>query len=201
MKRKTVALLAITLAAVFLTGLPQLHAAGGIVGSKHDFKGTSWAQQQVCLPCHTPHKANTTVQPLWNHQMSAATYTTYTSPYLKETVGTPGASSLLCLSCHDGTVAVDSYGGRTGTVFIQSSDPANIGTDLSNDHPIAIKYGHKGPANCANCHWSGSPNKLKFYGGKVECATCHDPHNNGLGDKLLRISMVNSELCLYCHGK
>jgi predicted CXXCH cytochrome family protein len=199
MKKRTIALLMIALVTAYWAGQASLHAAGTIVGSAHDFSGTSWAQQQICLPCHTPHKADTTVTPLWNHQLSNATYTTYTSPYLLETPGTPGASSKLCLSCHDGTVAVDSYGGRTGNVYISQQN--NIGTDLSNDHPIAITYGHKNPANCANCHWSGATLQLPFYGGKVECATCHDPHNKGEGEKLLRITMNGSQLCLFCHGK
>jgi len=44
---------------------------------------------------------------LWNHQMSSVTnYIVYTSPTLKAVVGQPDGSSRLCLSCHDGTVAL-----------------------------------------------------------------------------------------------
>ena len=114
-------------------------SAGTIVGSNHDLSTKGYGTTQICIFCHTPHNAlNTAGVPLWNHASSTATYTVYSSPTMNATVGQPGASSKLCLSCHDGTVAVDSYGGRTGTVTITGG--ANFGTALSNDHPIGITY-------------------------------------------------------------
>lgn len=74
---------------------------------------------EVCVYCHTPHVANTTVNlPLWNRTMKATTYTTYDqlgTSSLTQTVSQPGAASLGCLSCHDGTTAVDSIVNMPGS--------------------------------------------------------------------------------------
>lgn len=64
---------------------------------------------EVCVYCHTPHGANTTTTaPLWNRTMKSNTYTSYSSMTIEGVVGSPGANSLTCLSCHDGTTAIDS---------------------------------------------------------------------------------------------
>ncbi len=67
---------------------------------------------EVCVYCHTPHGANTTIAaPLWNRTNAATTYTVYEltgSLRSGNAVTQPGANSVTCLSCHDGTLAVDS---------------------------------------------------------------------------------------------
>ena len=68
---------------------------------------------EICVYCHTPHGANTNVpdMPLWNRTSSSANYTTYDNlgtSSLTQTVTSPGANSLTCLSCHDGTIGIDS---------------------------------------------------------------------------------------------
>ncbi len=110
----------------------------------------------------------------------------------------------LCLSCHDGTVALDSFSGMTGNTFISGN--ALVGTDLSDDHPVSVKWKHQNSLpSCRNCHdvhgnMYSSP--LPFYDGYVECATCHDVHNGTPGNgHLLRMTMAGSQLCLHCHGK
>src|SRR5246127_2185332 len=62
-----------------------------------------------CLYCHVPHSGIATPNgALWSQQLSTQTYTTYTSTTLHNTGLQPmlGSDSSLCLSCHDGTVAV-----------------------------------------------------------------------------------------------
>ena len=127
------------------------------------------SESQVCVFCHTPHAATAGAIPLWNRRLSAATYTVYTSSSLdanaiQGALDQPGGSSKLCLSCHDGTLAIGSVnvlggsGSTTpGTVSIPMSGtgaggamPAgegtatgftrNLGADLTNDHPIAVTY-------------------------------------------------------------
>ncbi|MCU7919885.1 MAG: cytochrome C [Candidatus Thiodiazotropha sp. (ex Epidulcina cf. delphinae)] len=184
-----------------------LPAMAAIEGSVHDLSASGFTGGEICNVCHVPHNTNATVQaPLWNHTISTATYDIYTSPTMAATAEqpAPGGLSRMCLSCHDGTVAVDSFGGSTGTTFI---DPrANLGTDLSNDHPIGIRWLHVESNQCLNCH--GIPvtgprgKELKFIDGKVECPTCHDVHNEEVqGVKLLRKTLVGSELCFHCHQK
>ena len=93
----------------------QNATAQTIVGSSHDFSGqTAWnTSGEICKVCHTPHNAITTVTnaPLWNHQMTNATFQLYTSATMNATTGQPDGSSKLCLSCHDGTVALENFGG------------------------------------------------------------------------------------------
>ena len=117
-----------------------------ITGSSHDFSGQSWnpggANAEICVVCHTPHNANTSVvnAPLWNHALSAtATYTMYSSATMNAvTTGQPDGSSKLCLSCHDGTVALENFGGVTsGTHLMTGNAAVGSGANLSNDHPIS----------------------------------------------------------------
>ena len=105
-----------------------------ITGSAHDFSSMAWSGGEICKPCHTPHNAieQDVTDRLWNHTLSTTTYKTAEGD--AEPQDRIDGSSRLCLSCHDGTVALDSFGGTTGTSFIGGS--AKLGTDLSNDHPI-----------------------------------------------------------------
>jgi predicted CXXCH cytochrome family protein len=194
-------------------------AASGatITGSAHDFSASAWSGGQICVPCHTPHKANTTVAdaPLWNHALSTATYTLYSTTTLNATIGQPGNSSKLCLSCHDGTVAVNSFGGTTGTTMIGGGD--KIGPDLRGEHPIGFTYDAalatadgslKNPATTSVTIGSGTSTKTgpiattMLYGGKMECASCHDVHNTFTnGGKLLKVALTASAICTTCHSK
>ena len=122
-----------------------------IIYSKHNLSvsspGTVHAvtESDVCIFCHTPHHASATDGPLWNHQMSVQTYTPFTSPTLTAlgvTIGPPTGSSRLCLSCHDGTVALGLVSSRPGGIAMNNSlpDASKIGPDLSSQHPISFVY-------------------------------------------------------------
>lgn len=144
--------------------------AGKIPGSKHDLSltgaGTSLFTSssnasigtEICVFCHTPHGAVNAAQlPLWNRNNSTASFTTYTSPTMDGAAslsGTDATASLACLSCHDGATARNSmvnapgsgtrggiYGGTwsSGTAVMPAVF-ANLGTNLTNDHPISIPY-------------------------------------------------------------
>jgi hypothetical protein len=128
------------------------------------------SETQVCVFCHTPHGATPAMTPLWNRQVSGATYQTYTSSSLDAQaiagqLAQPGGSSKLCLSCHDGTLAIGNVnvlngagsnisqgtqsitmtGTGAGGVMPPGSGATTgftrfLGTDLSNDHPISVTY-------------------------------------------------------------
>jgi len=194
-----------------------LAPAGTITGSAHDFTAQGWALGQICVPCHTPHKANTTVAdaPLWNHALSTAVYTLYTSPTLNAALAQPSGVSKLCLSCHDGTVAVNSFGGTTGTTFIGAGD--KIGPDLRGEHPIGFTYDAalatadaslKNPVTTSVTIGAGTTTKTgtiaatMLFGNKLECASCHDVHNTFTnGGKLLKVASAGSAICIACHSK
>jgi len=196
----------------------QLGVAGTIAGSAHDFTTAAWSGGRICVACHTPHNSNTSVSvaPLWNHRNSTATYTLYTSPTLRASVGQPGGLSKLCLSCHDGTVAVDSFGATTGTTTISAE--SNVGTALNNDHPVGFTYNTAlatangslfDPASKSVTVGSGGQTKSGtiaatiLYGGQMECSSCHDVHNTFTvgGSGLLKISASSSAICMACHNK
>ena len=195
------------LVGVLVLGVSLTYAS--ITGSKHDFHNQSWASGQICLPCHAPHNnVSSTGTLLWNHAASSASYTFYSSPTMKAT--TPASMSSIsktCMSCHDGTVAVDSFGGVTGSTSISSSN--NLGTVLGNDHPVSIDYttalasqkGHMyDPSTAASGLGSTIASDL-LYQNKVECSSCHDVHNDYGVAGMLKKSNAGSALCLTCHNK
>ncbi|MCF6178202.1 MAG: cytochrome c3 family protein [Geopsychrobacter sp.] len=205
---------------IALVALMTSTAFAAITGSKHDFSGAAYATAtgNICIFCHTPHNSDTTVAnaPLWNHEVTAATYTLYSGQgTLNATMAQPSGISKLCLSCHDGTVAIDSFGGATGTTNITGA--ALLGTDLSNDHPVSFLYdaalntadsGIYNPTTQASGLGSTIDVDLLFgatAGSKtLECASCHDVHRSDetvAFQPMLRKSNTASALCLTCHNK
>ncbi len=69
----------------------------------------------VCIFCHTPHGAEPKT-PLWNHHNSNAKYIPYSSSTMIAKVGQPNGASILCLGCHDGTVALGMVSSRTKAI-------------------------------------------------------------------------------------
>lgn len=188
-----------TLRLLTLAHLLSLGAWGDIVGTAHDLSiakdGTN-----ACNYCHTPHGAlpNT---PLWNHKLSDKVYNIYASSSLDANVGQPTGSSKLCLSCHDGTVALtDQVRGGTGTSMMPAG-PGHLGTDLSDDHPISFTYSKELTDEDPQIHPVESlPNIFRFDRfGELQCVTCHNPHNNTFG-KFMVMSNTKSLLCLQCHN-
>lgn len=195
-------------------------AIGSIVSSKHDFSSTGpnatykGAGTQVCVYCHAPHGNTSAGSLAWNRAMSAATYTLYSSTTLKATGLAPGATSKLCLSCHDGTIAIDSFGGATGTKMVAGA--ALVGIDLSNDHPIGFTYdaalvtldpGLRAVTTAVTIGTgnTGTIDTKMLFAGKMECNSCHDVHNSTAGtaveSKLVRVTTTGSALCTTCHIK
>ena len=125
--------------------------------------------------------------------------------------------SLICLSCHDGTIAVNSlnnvpgpagagtYGtpggsGLDGVGRLSSSSHAYVGTDLSDDHPVGITYDSTQDTSFHPKTGNGQsyPDKLLSDGLYVECTSCHNPHDDTFSDFLIE-SNAGSNLCLRCH--
>ncbi len=184
-----------------------------IEGSAHDF-GAIDQNEQVCIFCHTAHDADTSVvdAPLWNHQVTTRTYQVYNSPSMDATTAQPSGESRLCLSCHDGTVAVDSYGGNPGVIFLGGT--IAIGADdLTNDHPVSFVYddalaAEDGELHAPSSTSSGIGSTISedlLSNNRMECSSCHDVHNGEaaevVDDALLVISQSQSQLCLTCHDK
>ena len=166
-------------------------------------------ENQVCVFCHTPHGAeNVPAAPLWNRQLSGATYTPYTSNSIDadDIAASPGGSSKLCLSCHDGTIAIGSVNVANGqtSVSIQMTGTSpdgsmpsgegeltgftrRLGVNLSNDHPISFTYDTalaqqdgelRDPQSVSHLGVRGPGIKplVPLEDGRLECTSCHDPH-------------------------
>lgn len=220
-RKGAIPILAVALA---LMAWAPLGAQDDVRTSKHNFSSTrdpAFAPLgvtnygEVCVYCHTPHGGQTAA-PLWNRAFGAGPYTAYTSPTIDMVIGTPSGVSLACLSCHDGTIGIDvianppnTYSGGPPTgrtmpvIFPTGLDTFKIiGTDLRNDHPVAVTYNTVlDPAfqPLATVKAAG----LRFYGAaqdEVTCATCHNPHNK-VNVPFLRKANTNSDLCITCHIK
>jgi predicted CXXCH cytochrome family protein len=209
MFRKLAGLTAI--AGLFLTGVAS---AQGIAGSAHDFTqaGDFNDGGQLCVVCHTPHESDVTVAeaPLWNHTLTTkADFGLYSGVDLQGTITQPDGISKLCLSCHDGTVALDAFGGAGGTTpgnLIQNAY-AGVGAgiidgDLNSEHPISITYENgAGAGQDPGLNDPGGFTNVGLFGGKVECASCHNVHNESGVTALLVTSNAGSAMCFECHNK
>lgn len=175
-----------------------------IVGSAHDLSTAGWnTSGEICIVCHTPHNALVAV-PLWNHSDTAETFTMYSNPDTIDGAqdAQPSGVSKRCLSCHDGVTNVDAFGGSPG-VGVKIVGDANLGTDLSNDHPISIVYDSAADPELfptTNAYTGSTTIGDHLFGGKVECASCHDVHDDTNGYFLLKPN-TGSALCLTCHDK
>ena len=222
----------VSAAVAVVVGISSI-AIAQIRNSVHDFSSTGsggkWGSptiNEVCVFCHTPHKALSQSM-LWNHNPGQTTFNLYTSPTMKSTPVQPTAYSLRCLSCHDGSVAIDALnnvGGRQpvpqmmaiGDVYYPGSPygsgGANIGgnyagnanvNNLSDDHPVSMLYDNNVfTLASGNLKDPSTLPGLPLFQSRVECSTCHDVHNNSGGlPSLLRVTPSRSQLCLSCHNK
>jgi predicted CXXCH cytochrome family protein len=171
-------------------------------GGPGSIKATS--ESEICIFCHTPHSSGAKL-PLWNRNDPASTYQLYTSSTKNATIGQPDGESLMCLSCHDGTVALGSVISRSsaisfGSIVYMPAGSSKLGTDLRDDHPISFIYNAslasadgqlKNPTSITTpVHLDGS--------GKLQCTSCHDPHKSTF-NSFLHLTNENSELCSSCH--
>jgi predicted CXXCH cytochrome family protein len=181
---------------------------GSVVNSPHNLSVSgpgpvkSVQAEEVCSFCHVPHHA--TAVPLLNRPLSEAAYLTYKSATAKALPGQPTGASKLCLSCHDGTIALGRLTSQKELVMISGGEHPrgrkNLGTDLSDDHPVSMAYNQ---ALAANPHRyralpMQSGRSLLDENNQVQCTSCHDPHNNQHG-KFLVMENREGRLCMECH--
>ncbi len=207
------------------------------VGSPHNFTddlGVSelpgsggWnAREEICRVCHMPHDHDRAQQYgldglLWNHAVSDAPWAMYDSSTMDGAVSAaPTGIAKMCLGCHDGTVAIDTFDRYAGgTVFIDDYNSgfqvpgASYGT-LEQTHPISVVYDEVADPNLHDktdpMGASGSIEDVLEGGTMLQCHSCHDVHDQPgesvPGTHLLRVSQKASQgapsgLCLTCHIK
>jgi predicted CXXCH cytochrome family protein len=196
------------LAAVAILGSTDAFAqSGSVVGTKHNLSVSgpgpvkALDETRICIFCHTPHRAET-AGPLWNRQTSQSTYLTYQSSTLEASPGQPTGASKLCLSCHDGTIALGLLVSEPTQIPMTSQTPtgrALIGTDLRDDHPVSFLFD---AGLAASDPWlvdpTGDPHIVLDENGFLQCTSCHDAHDDSFGH-FLREDNRNGTLCLRCH--
>lgn len=189
----------------------QTDIPSSVLNSSHNLTASGTgpvksADTRPCLFCHISHSGYSVTGYLWNHPASTAIYTPYQSTTMNATSGNPAAGiSKLCLSCHDGTIAI-SQTVATGTVPVSGSMAANdvTGPDLGRHHPIGIRPVDDGQlyAGLTQTPAVSSDPAVKLPGNQVECTSCHDPHVENVDTVRMRFlvrSNQNSAICLACH--
>ncbi len=159
-------------ALLLLLALPAAAPRAGIFNTKHNLsaRGVNAASQysgtkEICVFCHTPHGGNAKAAvPIWNRHLDPTGFQTYDqlgTTTLDGQIEPVGSVSLACLSCHDGTQAMDAlinepgsgtvvpgfrrgiWSGQAATVDGRIGPPGvitNLGKDLANDHPVGIQF-------------------------------------------------------------
>jgi hypothetical protein len=208
----------VVLLSSILLGLTPLCKGQAIRGSHHDMStNTSYnTTGELCIVCHAPHGTSAVAVPLWNHNITSQTFTTYVG-YKFPTRGglsitQPDGASKLCLSCHDGISAINQFGGQ-----MQGTSPTPqlmyagfaFGTNLTGDHPISFVYNTalatldgalKDPATATTSLGGTIATDLLDINGKVQCPSCHEVHDETIY-RFGKISNAGSALCLTCHNK
>ncbi|MEN8229895.1 MAG: cytochrome c3 family protein [Bacteroidota bacterium] len=156
--------------------------------------------QSMCEFCHTPHSIKPAI-PSWTRSNPGTRYIMYdqmissTSNIPADPSRQPDGSSILCLSCHDGTIALGSS---------QSAMPPGsssiLGTDLSDDHPISFIYDAALAASDGQLKYTPMFPASVDANSKIQCASCHDPHVDTYSDFLVA-SNEFSDLCFKCHDR
>lgn len=200
--------LAIALLGMALPSRLHAQAPDDMVLTKHNLsvsgRGSIRAltETRICVFCHTPH-SGAPLSPLWNKDLEPRIYTVYASPTLQSgPLPQPFGPTKLCLSCHDGTIAMGAVLNPAGGISMSGGDTippgtlSNFGLDLSGHHPVSFAYHSALP----NVQLATSPPPDLVYGGsdQVHCITCHDPHNDSFGKFLLKDNRY-SALCIRCH--
>jgi hypothetical protein len=197
-------------ASLLLIALSTLSAGAaaqkGLQGSAHDFSRAAWnISKDLCSPCHQGHSSpNSATQALWGHTAKTANFRPYDSPTFRAGKHAPSGVSLACLSCHDGTVAINQRLEGAEAVYISTAN--QVGPDLHTTHPVSFTYDASlaaangkledpttyrigDPKNRLSVNtppvpvdWTGSSllsqtiDGALLFNHKVECASCHDVH-------------------------
>lgn len=192
--------------------VPAALSSSSVLGTKHNLSVTgpgpvkSTTEEEVCVFCHVPHHARRDIPYLWNRADSTVNYIPYQSSTLHATVGQPTGASKLCLSCHDGTVALGALLNRPMEVPFAGGERfmppgrARLGTDLSDDHPVSFVYDS---ALAASNTQLAAPLQLPAEirldrNRELQCTACHEPHDDSNG-KFLVMGDRHSALCTACH--
>lgn len=143
-----------------------------------DYAGATGTGSEICKACHVPHNA-TQDKFLWAHNYNGE-------------AGGPGSSStVLCMGCHDGTLA-STIDGMAKSATLPAKAIITYGTG-SKSHPVNVDYPTTSDFNQSHT--------LPLENGQVTCGSCHEPHSTPTNPNGLRMDNTGSSLCIDCHNK
>ncbi len=200
-----------TLLAATLPAATTARAASGsgVVGSKHDLSVTgpgpvkALTERAASVFCHVSHRGGP-------HGTNRPDLRGPIQPYRSSTMAgqapsTPTGATRICLSCHDGTIALGET--RTRRIEMNAAAPGGrmppgrslLGTDLRGTHPVSFR-----PVHGVKVHEPPPGDAVKLdRAGQLQCTSCHDPHREYVdaqhGDFLVKTPR-SSALCLSCHS-
>jgi len=171
--------------------------------------------------------SNYTYLPLWNHAQTISTFIQYNpgpdapdaatsmkgAQSVNDAFDRIGAASLLCLSCHDGSVAVNEFGNNPQDTRSQSGGGATIIQQyqigfagisgegfLANHHPIGFRY-----EDVSNVDLEIFDLATAVYDHTIDFTTYGGPNplaiNVGSGAKMVSEVLWNGKMeCSSCHA-
>jgi predicted CXXCH cytochrome family protein len=163
------------------------------------------SETSICVFCHIPHGGSPAV-PLWNRYSNQEMYQLYPAgSSMQSTPMQPNGSTAICLSCHDGMIAVGLVRSRAGQIALSGVKPGgelpdntrNLGTSLMDDHPVSLIPSLDDPEIRLP---SPTDSVVLDAQGYVQCRSCHDPHDNQFGKFLVK-PQTSGRICLSCHQK
>jgi len=198
-----------------ITGTSDLasgEGAGRGIGtdqSCHNFSHEEWLPVvDICRICHVPHNrrvrgnsdindypdglewnpgAKSVIYSLynstWSTSLTGLRDTTWTAPFINRRGGMPDELSKLCLSCHDGIIAPDIF----KLHHFVSLDYDTTGTELRD--PEVTMMGVSGPITEV------------LGNGKIQCFSCHDPHDEEAVANTKLIRVPRDKICYLCHKR
>ena len=181
---------------------------------------------QMCVFCHHPHRSvgatldtrAYTNEVLWNQVNQSSAYAVYNSDSIDGAVGnvtsTSGMRTYLCLACHDGDIAANALVALPGDIgagqtVLKTLDGGQLiqpgESQLQDDHPVNVVYDETLDTGLGANVGDEIDNIYPLFGGKVQCATCHDVHDSldtsSTGVQFMRVSAwgPQSAICISCH--
>ena len=212
---------------LFVVGAaPALGQMAGVASTPHNLSASGGgpvravSETQICKFCHIPHSA-VAPEALWSRRLPDVQYDV---PPVRDAGGArvlrhqPDGSSRLCLSCHDGTIALGEIGGEPrpiemiGKSRLIGHQPGFLGTDLTGGHPISfvVPDGDRELGDTERDIGLRSLSSIRAAdgvrldeAGKMQCTTCHDPHldryyKEGRVPRFW-VKPTVEEVCLACH--
>ena len=206
-----------SLVAALLALCPYSAESGSILQSKHNLSVTgpgqvrAQSETRVCVFCHSSHRASA-AGPLWNRPDGARNdFEVYERATMVARPGQPTGSTRLCLSCHDGTVAVGAVLSMKSQVRMSGTDTrgriragsaSNLGHDLSSTHPVSFRYDQDLALQNPRIRWPiADPAGVVGVdaNSQVQCTSCHDPHNSKSERYPFWRKSTFQEVCVSCH--